>query len=162
SNNSWITVTSASSGTGNTTVSYTVASNSSSARSGSITIAGISFNITQDGVAVGCQVSTFAGTGTAGHAHGSARNNKTNIPAGAVVAKAPTSGNPDAVFIADANNNRIRMVLVGTGTSSLIAGDGVAGYTENGNPATARFRNPKGITAITSLGVVTALLVADT
>src|SRR5262249_52385732 len=62
SNNAWITVTSGGSGTGNGTVNYTVASNSGSARSGSITIATLTFNITQDGVPTGCQVSTFAGT----------------------------------------------------------------------------------------------------
>src|SRR5262249_32686092 len=162
SNNSWIMVTSGSSGTGNGTVNYTVASNSSTARSGSITIVNLAFNVTQDGVPQGCQVSTFAGTGVAGYGEGGSGVSKWNAPVGAVEGRSPTSGTPDAVFIADATNNRIRMVVISTGTSSLIAGDGTAGYVENGNPATARFNHPKGITTITANGIVSALLIADT
>ncbi|MBF0338966.1 MAG: SBBP repeat-containing protein, partial [Nitrospirae bacterium] len=51
SNVSWITVTSGSSGSGNGTVGYTVAANTStSSRIGTITIAGQTFTVTQDGV----------------------------------------------------------------------------------------------------------------
>ncbi|MDQ3009364.1 MAG: pre-peptidase C-terminal domain-containing protein, partial [Acidobacteriota bacterium] len=49
SNNSWITVSSGSSGTGSGTVGYSVASNSAAARTGTITIAGLKVTITQSG-----------------------------------------------------------------------------------------------------------------
>ncbi len=47
SNNSWITVTSGSSGTGNGTVNYSVAANSGLTRTGTITIGGQTFTVTQ-------------------------------------------------------------------------------------------------------------------
>ncbi|MBI5556560.1 MAG: protease inhibitor I42 family protein [Deltaproteobacteria bacterium] len=47
SNVSWITITSGASGTGGGTVSYTVAANTGSGRSGTLTIAGESFTVTQ-------------------------------------------------------------------------------------------------------------------
>jgi len=51
SNSSWITVTGAASGTGNGRISYSLAANTaSSARSGSLTIAGLAFPVTQAGV----------------------------------------------------------------------------------------------------------------
>ena len=51
SNASWITITSGSSGTGSGTVNYSVASNtSSSQRTGTMTIAGYTFTVSQDGV----------------------------------------------------------------------------------------------------------------
>ena len=49
SNDDWITITSASSGRGNGTVSYSVSSNSgTSSRTGTMTIAGLTFTVTQD------------------------------------------------------------------------------------------------------------------
>jgi hypothetical protein len=48
SNDSWITITSGSSGTGNGTVNYAVAANSGPARTGTITVAGLTFTVTQD------------------------------------------------------------------------------------------------------------------
>lgn len=164
SNNSWITVTSGASGTGNGTVNYSVAVNSGAARNGSISIAGQSFSVAQDGTVTGCQVSTFAGTGTAGYSEGSGGTSKWNAPVGAVLAKSPISGNPDALFVADNINNRIRVVYLSSANSALIAGNGTAGYSEgSGNPLNAMYNHPKGITAIKDVnGVVTALLVADT
>jgi hypothetical protein len=52
SNSSFITVTSGASGTGNGTVGFTVAANSGPARTGTITIAGKTFSISQDGTLV--------------------------------------------------------------------------------------------------------------
>ncbi|HEX8181567.1 MAG TPA: pre-peptidase C-terminal domain-containing protein [Pyrinomonadaceae bacterium] len=47
--NNWITITAGSSGTGNGTVNYSVAANpNSTPRSGSLTIAGLNFTVTQD------------------------------------------------------------------------------------------------------------------
>jgi hypothetical protein len=163
-NPTWITVTSGSSGTGNGTVSYSVAANTGAVRSGSISIAGQSFSIAQDGTVTGCQVSTFAGTGTAGYSEGSGGVSKWNAPVGAVLAKSPITGNPDALFVADTTNNRIRVVYLSSANSALIAGNGTAGYSEgSGNPLNAMYNHPKGITAIKDVnGIVTALLVADT
>ncbi|KJU82724.1 secreted protein containing DUF1566 [Candidatus Magnetobacterium bavaricum] len=50
-NTSWITITSGSSGTGTGTVNYTVAANTSlTQRTGTLTIAGQTFNVSQDGI----------------------------------------------------------------------------------------------------------------
>ncbi|MBF0606539.1 MAG: M6 family metalloprotease domain-containing protein [Magnetococcales bacterium] len=50
SNNSWITITSGTSGSGNGTVAYTVSANTSaSQRTGTMTIAGQTFTVTQEG-----------------------------------------------------------------------------------------------------------------
>ena len=53
SNSGFITVTSGSNGSGNGTVSYSVASNGGTSRTGTITIAGKTFTVTQDAVATG-------------------------------------------------------------------------------------------------------------
>jgi hypothetical protein len=53
SNDAWIVITSGSSGDGNGTVNYSVAANSGPARMGTITIAGQTFTVTQDGVSTG-------------------------------------------------------------------------------------------------------------
>jgi len=52
SNSSWLTITSGSSGAGSGTVAYTVAANSSTARTGSISIAGQTVTVTQNSSAV--------------------------------------------------------------------------------------------------------------
>lgn len=57
SNNSWITITSASSSLGNGTVNFSVAANTGNARSGTITIAGKTFTVNQ---ATGCLFSLSA------------------------------------------------------------------------------------------------------
>ena len=54
SNNSFITVTSGASGSGNGTVNYSVAANTSTARSGSLTVAGLTHSVSQAGVGGGC------------------------------------------------------------------------------------------------------------
>jgi hypothetical protein len=50
SNASWITTTSGSSGSGNGTVNYSVGANTASARTGTMTIAGQTFTVSQNGV----------------------------------------------------------------------------------------------------------------
>jgi len=50
SNDSWIAITSGSSGTGNGTVNYSVSTNTGSQRTGTITIAGQTFTVTQEGI----------------------------------------------------------------------------------------------------------------
>jgi len=51
---SWITVTSGASGSGNGTVAYSVSANSGSSRTGSVTVAGRTFTITQASGAAAC------------------------------------------------------------------------------------------------------------
>ena len=53
SNASWINITSGSSGSGNGTVSYSVSANTGSSRTGTITIAGKTFTVTQGGGPIG-------------------------------------------------------------------------------------------------------------
>ncbi|MEW6209454.1 MAG: BACON domain-containing carbohydrate-binding protein [Acidobacteriota bacterium] len=161
---SWISITSGASGTGNGTVTFTVANNSGATRTGTITIAGQTFTVTQAGSGGVCQVSTFAGNGSASYAEGTGISSKWNSPNSSVIAKHPQTS-LYALFIADTENHRIRMIYLegpNVGKTSLIAGSGVAGYLE-GTGATARFNNPRGIAAIKDAnGVVTTLLVADT
>ena len=55
SNDSWITISSGNSGSGNGTVNYSVSANASDfSRTGTITIAGETFTVTQDGISTSC------------------------------------------------------------------------------------------------------------
>jgi sugar lactone lactonase YvrE len=76
-------------------------------------------------------ISTVAGNGTAGYTGdgGAATAAELNVPAGVGV---DSAGN---LYIADQSNNRIRKVT--TGIITTVAGDGTAGYTGNGGPATS-------------------------
>jgi hypothetical protein len=73
SNAAWITVSSGTSGTGNGSVAYTVAANTGGARSGTLTVAGQTFTVTQDAAPAPCtyaiaptsaSVAAAGGTGT--------------------------------------------------------------------------------------------------
>ena len=87
-------------------------------------------------------ISTIAGNGTAGYSGdgGTATSAKLNNPGTVVV---DVSGN---VYIADNENNRIRMVAAGTGIISTIAGNGTAGYSGDGGAATlAELNDPDAV-----------------
>ncbi len=87
-------------------------------------------------------VSSFAGTGTAGYSgDGAAATSATlKTPSGVAVDK---SGN---VYVADAGNNRVRMVAASNKYISTIAGNGTAGYTGDGAAATAaEINNPTAV-----------------
>ncbi len=94
-------------------------------------------------------VTTFAGTNTAGFLDGPAATAQFNYPRGLVVAS-----NGD-VYVADTNNHRIRKIDT-TGNVTTIAGIGTAGNT-NGIGSSARFYYPYDL-AVTSAGY---LYVAD-
>jgi hypothetical protein len=64
SNDSWITVTSGSSGNGNGTISYSISANTSPPRSGTLTIAGETFTINQEGLFTLTVTKTGAGIGS--------------------------------------------------------------------------------------------------
>ncbi len=95
-------------------------------------------------------ISTVAG-GDVGDG-GPATNATLRTPYGVAV---DTSGN---LFIADANNNRIRKVNA-SGTITTVAGDGAQGFSGDGGPATnARLYFPSGVAVDTSGN----LFIADT
>lgn len=83
------------------------------------------------------EVSTVAGTGTAGFADGDNTTTRFNSPRGVVV---DSQGN---IFIADLNNNRIRKVDT-NGVTSTFAGSGSTGFLDGVGTA-ARFNRPQGI-----------------
>jgi sugar lactone lactonase YvrE len=86
-------------------------------------------------------ISTVAGNGITGYAGdgGAATSAELNTPASIAVDKA---GN---LFIADGNNNRIRMVDT-DGIITAIAGNGIGGYSASGGPAlAAELYNPSSI-----------------
>jgi trimeric autotransporter adhesin len=86
-------------------------------------------------------ISTVAGNGTSGYGGDSAAAASAQLytPVGLAV---DASGN---LYIADFNNNRIRMVTPG-GTISTVAGTGNAGYSGDGGPASsAQLNYPIGV-----------------
>ena len=89
----------------------------------------------------GGKVSTFAGTGVAGHADGSVASAKFNSPRGVAVDQ---SGK---LYVADSGNHRIRMIL--NGKVVTLAGSGMGGF-KNGPVATAQFKYPAGVAVDTS------------
>jgi len=94
------------------------------------------------------EVSTLAGSGTAGYQDGAAADAQFNFPAGVAV---DSSGN---VYVADLGNHRIRKITQtgGAWTVSTLAGSGTAGY-QDGAAASARFNLPSGV-AVDSSGDV--------
>jgi hypothetical protein len=79
SNASWLTITSGASGTGDGTVSVTVASNSGPQRTGTVTIAGQTFMVTQSQASGGCTYSVSPTTENIGSAGGA--GTPVNVPA---------------------------------------------------------------------------------
>jgi sugar lactone lactonase YvrE len=98
-------------------------------------------------VATDGTITTVAGTGTQGFSGdgGAATSAKLNVPTGLVL---DSAGN---LYIADANNNRIRKVNT-SGTITTVAGTGTMGFSGDGGAATsARLNYPFGI-ALDSTG----------
>lgn len=90
-------------------------------------------------------VSTFAGSGAAGFADGSAATAQFNEPTGLAV---DGSGN---VYVADRQNHRIRKIAP-DGTVSTVAGNGILGSFDDVGTA-ARFAFPTGV-ALDAAGTV--------
>ncbi len=78
-------------------------------------------------------ITTVAGDGTAAYSGdgGAAGAAQLNLPSGVAL---DGSGN---LYVADSGNQRIRKVAAGTGVITTVAGDGTAGYSGDGGPATA-------------------------
>lgn len=94
------------------------------------------FEWSQDSDFDGVSVSPLAGS-SAGYADGSAENAMFNQPQGLVV---DADGN---TYVADTGNHRIRKVAA-DGTTTTLAGSGVAGYAD-GTGSAAQFDRPTGI-----------------
>ncbi len=82
----------------------------------------------------GATVSTYAGSGF-GFANGSTSTARFNTPRGVAVAA------DGRVFVADAGNQRIRVISADGATVSTYAGDGVQSFAD-GSTTTARFDSP--------------------
>jgi sugar lactone lactonase YvrE len=88
----------------------------------------------------GGTVTTVAGTGVAGFADGPAGTAQFNNP---TTLAFDASGN---LLIADRDNNRVRLLDLGTNTVSTLAGTGDDTFTPDGQPATASaLASPAGI-----------------
>src|SRR5207253_459783 len=100
-------------------------------------------------------IQTIAGTGTQGY-------NGDNIPATMASLNHPLGvavDNVDDLFIADAGNNRIRMVDLSTGIISTVAGNGTHGFSGDGGLAMDASLSSPGAIAVGSNG---DLYIADT
>ena len=109
-------------------------------KSGNLYIADVTNNRIRKVAAGTGVITTYAGNGTAGFTGdgGAATSAELNTPARVTL---DSAGN---LYIADQSNNRIRKVTLGIITT--VAGDGTAGYSGNGGPATsAAFNAPIGI-----------------
>lgn len=97
-------------------------------------------------------ISTYAGTGAAGSAGDGGLATAATLLAPSVI-RMDAAGN---LYMVGGANHKIRMVNT-TGVISTIAGDGIAGYTGDGFPATtARLNNPVDIAFDASDGVFVA------
>lgn len=84
------------------------------------------------------QVITIAGSGEAGDTDGPAENAQFNEPWGVCV------GNNDEVYVADAKNNKIK-VIYPNGTVATLAGSGNAGFKDSDNPKASTFFWPSDV-----------------
>jgi hypothetical protein len=119
SNASFITVNSGSSGTGNGTVGFTVAANPNSGqRTGSITIAGLTFTVSQDGT--NCSYSIAPTSQTLG---ASASTNTVNVTASTGCTWTATSNDPSFLSVNSGANG---------------SGNGTVTYTTAANSTTSQ------------------------
>jgi subtilase family serine protease len=133
----WITISSGASGNGNGTIAYTVAANSGAARSGTITVAGQVFTITQGGQMV-MVISTLAGGAMPATA---SPGTSLSIPVSYGIA-VDSSGNG---YFISANFNVVFKVDA-AGVVTRFAGTGVAGYSGDSGPAlNAQLYSPYGV-----------------
>ncbi len=130
SNASWIHVTSGASGSGNGIVQYSVDANTSSARSGSMTIAGLTFTVNQSGAAGSCTYAISPATASFPQAGGG----------GSVTVTAPAGCSWTAVSGAS-------WITVTGGAS----GSGTGTVTYSVAPYTGRPRSRKGVVTIAGL-----------
>ncbi|MBA2731583.1 MAG: DUF4214 domain-containing protein, partial [Acidobacteria bacterium] len=116
SNDSWLSINAGASGTGNGTVTYTVAANTGPARTGTLTIAGQTFTVTQ---ASGC---TYSITPTAQNFSASGGANSITVTAGGGCGWTAVSNSPSFITIT-------------SGASGT--GNGTVSYTVAANSSTS-------------------------
>ena len=92
------------------------------------------------------EVTTLAGSGTAGFADGPGSTAQFLFPFGVAVAPSGT------VYVADVNNNRIRAINPTTGEVTTLAGSGERGLTD-GTGTNAQFDYPTGV-AVAPNGII--------
>ena len=94
------------------------------------------------------QLSTIAGNGAVGYSGdgGPATNAELSSPSGVAL---DGSGN---IFIADSGNSVIREVFAATGKIQTIVGDGIAGYSGDGGPATSAELNSPSTVFVDTFG----------
>ncbi len=86
-------------------------------------------------------ITTIAGTGTAGYTGDNGAATSATLDKLAAVVVDSTG----SLYIAETGNDVVRMIAT-SGTISTIAGNGSAGYSGDGGPATsARFNSPYGL-----------------
>ena len=117
SNASWISITAGSSGTGNGTVSYSVAADSGSSRTGTLTIAGRTYSVSQTGTTTGGGLAVATA----------------NLPAGTVnvaysATLSATGGQPPYSW---STSGSLPAGLTLNGTSGVISGTPSAAGTSN-------------------------------
>ncbi len=118
-NNTWIHITSGGSGSGNSTVQYTVDANAGAARTGVLTIAGQTFSVIQDGQAAGLTLSPTSQTlPAAGGVYGVS----VTAPSTTAWTATPASADP--------------WITIVTGASGT--GNGTVSYRVAANPGGAR------------------------
>ena len=123
---SWITITSGSSGTGNGTVTFTVAANTGTSRTGTVTIAGQTFTVSQaapgGGTTPGCNyfVSPLS------------QNQPASVTSGNITGLILVNTNTGCSWTAVSNNSWITIVGGATGN-----GTGAVSYQVSPNTATA-------------------------
>jgi hypothetical protein len=108
-------------------------------RAGNVYIADYSNNRVRKVDVATHQINTFVGNGTPGYMgdNGPASGATVSFPS------AVCTDSADNLYIADYGNNCIRFVNTSTGTITTVAGNGMGGYTGDGNLAVnALLRNP--------------------
>jgi hypothetical protein len=130
SNDSFITVTSGASGTGSGMVGFSVAANPNSGqRTGTITIAGITFSVSQDGTSCSYSIAP-----TSQNLGPSASTNSVNVAAGAGCAWTATSNDPSFLDIisgaSGAGNGTVSYMIAANSTPAQRTGTlTIAGQT---------------------------------
>jgi len=153
SNAAWITITAGASGSGNGSVSYSVATNAGTARTGTMTIAGQTFTVTQAAVAPSCTYSISPTSQSFSSAGGTASASVT-APSGCswtatsnaawitITAGASGSGNGSVSYSVATNAGTAR-----TGTMTIAGQTFTVTRQQLHPPAPTRFRPPVSLSA---------------
>jgi hypothetical protein len=159
SNAAWITITSGNTGTGSGTVNYSVAANTGSNNTGTITIAGQTFTVNQS---AGC-VFSLSSTSTNVPASGGTNNFNVNSGAGCawtavsnvswitVTAGGNGSGNGTVTFSAAANTGALRVgTITAGGQTFTVNQSGACAYSLSSTSVSAPSGGASGTVTVTT------------